>query len=64
MSKESKDFRKQAADHLRRSRKESEGPVKEREKALAVGFKLLAEREEWLGGEKPRSKKREPRLKK
>ena len=64
MSKESKEFRKLAADHLRQSRKKPKGPVKEREKALGVGYKLLAEREEWLAGEKLRSKKREPRLKK
>jgi hypothetical protein len=64
MSKASKDLRKQAADHLRQSRKEREGPLKDREKALGEGYKVLADREEWLGGEKPRSKSREPRANK
>jgi hypothetical protein len=60
MSKASKRFRKRAANHLRQSRKEPEGRVKKREKALAAGYKVLAQGEEWLGGENRRSKKREP----
>ena len=39
MSKASKGFRKRAANHLRQSRKEPEGPVQQREKALAAGYK-------------------------
>jgi hypothetical protein len=38
MSKASKRFRKRAANHLRQSRKEPEGRVKKREKALAAGY--------------------------
>ncbi|MEW6449234.1 MAG: hypothetical protein AB1490_01190 [Pseudomonadota bacterium] len=63
MSKVSKSFRDQAAKELRDSRKKGSGAAQAQSTKRAAGFKALADSEEWLQGEKPRSKTRSPKRK-
>jgi len=62
MSKESKRLRERAADQLRQSRRRSKSAS---DKAIHVGraaaLKEMASNEEWLEGDKPRSRKRSPK---
>ena len=64
MSKASRRFRKRAADAFRASRDGGSKESKARHAKLAAGYKSLAHDEEWLRGEKERSRKRPPRKKK
>ena len=51
MSKESQDFRNQAAAEYRASRKKCENGTGEILRNRAKAYKALAENEEWLSGE-------------
>ena len=57
MSKKSKRLRAVAAKKLRRSRKQT-GAAKASSAKKAAAYKVLAHNEEWLGGEKERSRRR------
>jgi len=61
MSKDSKRFRDKAADELRASRKRSSTGTRSEHVKRAASYKALADNEEWLEGDKPRSKVRPPR---
>lgn len=63
MSDVSKSHRKTAATHLRASRKATTKKAKDDEAYLAAGYKSLADNEEWLSGERRRSKRRVPTTK-
>jgi hypothetical protein len=56
MSKRSREFRKKAAFELRRSRNGGSERSKADNKKRAAAFKVLAGNEEWLDGEKERTK--------
>jgi hypothetical protein len=58
MSNESKGHRKAAADHLRASRKATTAEGKSARVKSAASEKELASNEEWLAGEKNRSRRR------
>ena len=58
MSKASKEFRDKAAKTLRSSRKMKRGKSRNLMEHFAGGYKELARKEEWLGGEAERSRKR------
>ncbi|HJS08780.1 MAG TPA: hypothetical protein VJ809_14020 [Pirellulales bacterium] len=58
MSKTSTTFRKKAAKELRESRNGGTNKTKAQNFKRAAAYKALAESEEWLGGEKQRSRKR------
>ncbi len=58
MSKASKELRDKAAKSLRSSRKMKPGKSRNLMKHVASGYKELARKEEWLGGEVERSRKR------
>ena len=58
MSKRSSDFRNRAARELRDSRNGGTADEKVANKKRAAALKSLSENEEWLEGEKTRSKKR------
>jgi hypothetical protein len=57
MSKESHDLRNLAASELRLSRKGLRRPDDGEHTKRAASLKALAENEEWLSGEKQRSRK-------
>jgi hypothetical protein len=57
MSKASKVFRDKAAKSLRASRKMKRGKSRNLMEHFAAGYKELARKEEWLGGESERSHK-------
>ena len=57
MSKKSKRLRGVAAKKLRGSRKQT-GATKASSAKKAAAYKALAHNEEWLGGEKERSRRR------
>ena len=57
MSKKSKDFRSKAARELRASRNGGTPAEKGENKKRAAALKSLAENEEWLEGERRRSRK-------
>lgn len=59
MSKQSKDMRDRASRQLRESRNGGLVASKADNVKRAASFKQLAENEEWLAGEKPRTKKRD-----
>lgn len=56
MSRESKEHRKNAARELRKSRNGGSLKDKADNRKRAEAFKDLAHSEEWLAGEKPRSR--------
>src|SRR4051812_40149775 len=58
MSKASKEFRDKAAKSLRSSRKMKRGKSRNLMEHVASSYKELARKEEWLGGEAERSRKR------
>ena len=58
MSKASEEFRDKAAKSLRSSRKMKRGKTRNLMEHVASGYKELARKEEWLGGETERSRKR------
>ena len=58
MSKASKEFRDKAATSLRSSRKMKRGKSRNLMEHVASSYKELARKEEWLGGEAERSRKR------
>ena len=58
MSKASKEFRAKAAKSLRASRKMRPGKSRNMMEHVARGYKELARKEEWLGGEPEKSRKR------
>jgi hypothetical protein len=58
MSKASKEFRDKAAKSLRASRKMRRGKSRNMMEHVASGYKELARKEEWIGGEPQRSRKR------
>ena len=58
MSKASKEFRDKAAKSLRSSRKMKRGKSRNMMEHVATSYKELARKEEWLGGEAQRSRKR------
>jgi hypothetical protein len=64
MSKASGRFRQQAADELRASRAPGSKEKKAGHVKLAAAYKALAHDEEWLGGEKERSRRKTSRKKK
>jgi hypothetical protein len=61
MPKDSQRFRKGAADELRASRKPGSAPDRSGHTKRAASYKALADNEEWLDGEKSRSKTKPPR---
>ena len=58
MSKVSKELRDKAAKSLRSSRKMKRGKSRNMMEHVASSYKELARKEEWLGGEAQRSRKR------
>jgi hypothetical protein len=58
MTKASKEFRDKAAKSLRSSRKMKRGKSRNMMEHVASSYKELARKEEWLGGEAQRSRKR------
>jgi hypothetical protein len=63
MSEKSKRFREGAARALRNSRNDPSPMTKTESAKRAASYKALADNEEWLGGEKPRSKIQAPKKK-
>jgi hypothetical protein len=61
MSEESKRLRKSAADQLRQSRRSKSASEKASRAGRAAALKEMASNEEWLEGDKPRSRKRSPK---
>ena len=58
MSDASKQFRKQSAEELQKSRR-SKGKVSAEAVKSAASYRALADNEEWLDGERPRSRKKQ-----
>lgn len=63
MSKRSKEIRKRAAEELRNSRNGASKASKAENVKRAAAYKQLAENEEWLEGEKPRTQQPTPKAK-
>jgi hypothetical protein len=63
MSKESGQLRNKAANELRKSRKNKTKAGQGAHLKRAASYKSLAESEEWLSGEKQRSRTRTPKKK-
>ena len=61
MSKQSKEIRKRAADELRKSRNGASKASKAANVKRAAGYRQLADNEEWLEGEKSRTKNPSPK---
>jgi hypothetical protein len=59
MSKDSKSLRDRAARELKRSRNGSSHAEKTKSVKRAAAYKSLAENEQWLEGENPRSPRRD-----
>ena len=61
MSEESKRLRSRAADQLRKGRRSRSASEKTAHADRAAALKDMAANEEWLHGDKPRSRKRNPK---